>query len=441
MGRSTNTNEYSERFALFSGETLYSSLDLTLKNHIQKIGYNHRLTFQELRQITEIAADLQMWGEPGLLDQWSELEKSLEGDGQRLKKNLLRKLKNRWHALKNSRTVYQSGQAPARSSFSSGKKVTVQNSDNTVFGWCPVASEKTVCCNLRTIDVLQGCSFGCSYCSIQNFYDSKNIPVDENLHEKLQSIVLDPQKNYHIGSGQSSDSLLVGNKSGVLDAQFDFARKNPNIALELKTKSKNITCLLEMDVPKNVFVSWSMNPQIIIDNEEHLTASENDRLKAARTVADKGIRVGFHFHPMVYYNSWRDDYEQLIGRVLSTFSSYEVALVSFGTLTFTKPVVNNLRTKGFQSKVLQIPMENAAGKLSYPFHIKEEMFTTAWKAFRQWKDQVFFYFCMEDRKLWESVFGYCYEKNEDFEEALFEKVSKKLNTHTKKSLSKIEELS
>ena len=115
MGRSTNTNEYSERFALFSGETLYSSLDLTLKNHIQKIGYNHRLTFQELRQITEIAADLQMWEEPGLLEQWSELEKSLEGDGQRLKKNLLRKLKNRWHALKNSRTVYQSGQAPARS--------------------------------------------------------------------------------------------------------------------------------------------------------------------------------------------------------------------------------------------------------------------------------------------------------------------------------------
>lgn len=173
MGRTTKTTEYSERFALFTGETLYSSLDPTLKNHIQKIGFNHRLTFQELRQITEIAADLQMWREPGLKEQWSELEKSLEGNGQPVKKILFRKLKDRWQSLKNSRTVYQSGQASPRSSVSSGKKVTVQNSDNTVFGWCPVASEKTVCCNLRTIDAVQGCSFGCSYCSIQNLHRSR----------------------------------------------------------------------------------------------------------------------------------------------------------------------------------------------------------------------------------------------------------------------------
>ena len=440
MGRSTNITEYSERFALFSGETLYSNLDPSLQENIQEIGFKHRLTFQELRQITEIAADLQMWEEPGLLEQWSELEKLLAGNGQPVKKILFRKLKDRWHSLKNSRTVYKSGQVSARPSVSSRKKVTVQDSDNTVFGWCPVASEKTICCNLRTIDAVQGCSLGCSYCSIQNFYDSKHIPVDENLHEKLQSITLNPQKRYHIGSGQSSDSLLLGNKNGVLDAQFDFARNNPNIVLELKTKSKNITWLLEANVPKNVFVSWSLNPQIIIENEEHLTASENDRLRAARTAADKGIRIGFHFHPMVYYDSWRDDYEQLIGRVLSTFSPDEVALVSFGTLTFTKPVVNNLRLKGVQSKVLQIPMEDAAGKLSYPFHIKEEMFTTAWEAFRQWRDQVFFYFCMEDRKLWESVFGYCYEKNEEFEDALCNQVFQKLNGHGKKKLSSQDEL-
>ncbi|SVB72286.1 uncharacterized protein METZ01_LOCUS225140, partial [marine metagenome] len=56
MGRSTNTTEYSERFALFAGETLYSSLDPSLQENIQKIGFKHRLTFQELRQITEIAA-------------------------------------------------------------------------------------------------------------------------------------------------------------------------------------------------------------------------------------------------------------------------------------------------------------------------------------------------------------------------------------------------
>jgi hypothetical protein len=61
MSRSKNTTKYSERFALFSEEKLYSSLDPTLKKNISKIGVKHRLTFQELRQITESAADLQMW--------------------------------------------------------------------------------------------------------------------------------------------------------------------------------------------------------------------------------------------------------------------------------------------------------------------------------------------------------------------------------------------
>ena len=120
-----------------------------------------------------------------------------------------------------------------------------------------------------TIDAVQGCSLGCSYCSIQTFYSDGKISIDKNLAEKLANIPLDPNKKYHIGSGQSSDSLAIGNREGVLDAQLDFAKSNSNIILEFKTKSNNISHLLNTDIPKNVFVSWSLNPQIFIDNEEH----------------------------------------------------------------------------------------------------------------------------------------------------------------------------
>ena len=65
--------------------------------------------------------------------------------------------------------------------------------------------------------------------------------MEKNLKDKLAALELDPNKNYHIGSGQSSDSLALGNKNGILDAQFEFASNNPNIILEFKTKSKNVT--------------------------------------------------------------------------------------------------------------------------------------------------------------------------------------------------------
>jgi spore photoproduct lyase len=258
--------------------------------------------------------------------------------------------------------------------------------------------------------------------------------VDANLSDKLQAITLDPSRKYHICSGQSSDSLLLGNSSRVLTTQLDFARRNPNVILEFKTKSKNVRHLLETDVPPNVFVSWSVNPQSIIENEEHFTALLNDRLVAARSVADRGILVGFHFHPMVHYRGWENDYETLIRKVLAMFSSEEVALVSFGTLTFIKSAIKNLRLKGLSSKVLQIPLEETAGKLSYPQQVKEELFQTAWHAFAPWHDSVFFYLCMEIRELWQSVFGFCHDNNNAFEEALNSQVSQKLSL-TKKSVN------
>jgi len=51
----------------------------------------------------------------------------------------------------------------------------------------------------------------------------------------------------------------MGNRNGVLDAQLDFARKNPNIILEFKTKSKNIDYFLSVALPPNIMVCWSIN--------------------------------------------------------------------------------------------------------------------------------------------------------------------------------------
>ena len=418
-----STKSLNKRINLLKNDSIYSSLKLQNKDYLVELGSKYNYSYQELRQLMIISADFSMWKEKSISECVSEIEQSL---GPKVdKRAVLSEVKREWNSLKSAKIKYEP-KGDRIKSRPKPRKVTLSDSKNEVFGMCPVASEKTVCCNLMTIDAVQGCSLGCSYCSIQTFYTDGKISVDKNLAEKLAKIPLDPNKKYHIGSGQSSDSLAIGNREGVLDAQLNFARNNPNIILEFKTKSNNIDYLLRSNVPDNVFVSWSLNPQLFIDNEEHGTASFDERVSSARALSDKGILVGFHFHPIVYYEGYELDYANIIQKVVSMFDPLEVAMISMGTLTFIKPAIKKLRSTALSSKVLQIPMADAVGKSSYTKEIKKEIFGHVLNQFSSWHDTVFFYLCMEERSVWESVFGQSYIDNTEFENALFSSVSSKM---------------
>lgn len=379
-------------------------------------GLTERFAFsqQDLFQLAELATDFEMWDSGDLQDLWDESD--IEHLNSKLRKQeVIRRLRTKWEDFRVSLPNYQNHhplQKKGKITFSR------KDSDDTVLGVCPVYSPKTRCCNLQTLDAVMNCGFECTYCSIQSFYHGEEIVFQGNFKEKLQKIEIDPNRTYHIGTGQASDSLLWGNKENVLGDLFEWAERHPNVILELKTKSANIRHLLDHPVPKNVIATWSLNAPTIAKNEEHRTASTSARISAARRVADKGVIVGFHFHPIVQFNGWDKEYPELISQLTEQFTPEEVALVSLGTLTFIKPVMKQLRDRKQKSKILQMPMEDAAGKFSYPIEQKEKFFKYIYDCFKPWHDKVFFYLCMEDPSLWPAVFGFDYESNDEFENAM-----------------------
>jgi len=366
---------------------------------------SYKWTFQENKILQDIDTDLKMWG-------YDEGLEAISPKEQISKKQFLKAVRQRYDSIRAEPIKYTQKNKikPHKIEIKEEKK------DYLGFGACPVASEKTRCCNLLTLDAVESCGFDCSYCSIQSFYNEGKIIFDKYLQKKLDSIKLDPNELYHIGTGQSSDSLMWGNRFGMLDALVEFARKNQNVILEFKTKSDNISYFLNHpNLPKNLLFTWSLNPQIVIDNEEHLTASLEERLNSARKIADMGLLVGFHFHPMIYIDEFEKHYGEVFEKLLEKFKAKEVALVSLGTLTFIKPVIKKIRNREFKSKILQIPMVDASGKFSYPLEIKRKMFKFAYESLKPWQKHVYFYMCMEDKSLWKEVFGYEYPTNESFE--------------------------
>ena len=421
----------------FLNDPVFSSLSSLNKEFITIKSMEFGFSFQEIKQIIDIATDLEMWQEGELSSIWKE-EGIDKLNGKNLRQKLVKELTLKWEQLKQQSNDY-SNFNPQHISIPKLDFVS-KTDDSIILGDCPVASEKTRCCNLLTLDTVKNCGFDCSYCSIQSFYTDGKIYLHENLRDKLNKLELDPDKIYHIGTGQSSDSLMWGNRDGILDDIFHFADKNKNVVLELKTKSNAIGYFRKNKIPSNVIVTWSLNTDIIIEAEEHLTATLGERLEAARVIADMGILVGFHFHPIVEYKGWETEYHSIIDYIQGNFIPEEVALISLGTLTFIKPVIKQLRKRKLESKILQMPLTDAEGKFSYPIEIKRKIFSSVYNRFSEkWKTMVYFYMCMEDKSLWKDIFNKEYKTNDEFENDMNTHYMRKIRwlENRKKSINQV----
>lgn len=375
------------------------------------------LSFQQRRMLREEAMDLALWNLPGrdggIRTIWpEEYDRSSKNEVRRIFTRVMAHLSE----LRKSPVDY--------STFNPdydfrGRKPDINTdflSPDRIMGRCPCPrdGEQTRCCNLKTLDAVQQCAFACAYCSIQSFYSQNEIRVLSDLKQHLDNMVIE-EGTWHIGTGQSSDSLLLGDDYGTLTALKAFAEKHPDVIVELKTKSAR-TDWISMDLPRNIVSTWSLNAETPAAKEEHLAATPEARIKAARACADAGHPVGFHIHPMVFFEGWEKEYKNLVMALCDNIDPENAVMVGIGTLTFTKQNLRALRESGRPTRVTQMPLSPIAGKFSYDPETKKKMFSYLYNCFPQdWKDKVFFYLCMEDPSLWEPCLGRSYSCDADFE--------------------------
>ncbi len=413
-------HDYRAKFRELEDYSLFASMPEHTRCFLRDRAFAYQLTVQQFYEIVKAERDLQMWRVPDLQEWWRTLERPPVDRSNFMKQVRAYVDQNRHQAADYTGFHVDTPPRP------SAKSVETMDTDRKIHGFCPALSEQTVCCNLRTIDAVENCPLGCSYCSIQTFYTDRYV-FEENLGEKLRQIPISPERNYHFCTGQSSDSLVWGNRNGNLEKLAEFAGQHPNILLELKTKTDNVDEFLALDIPSNVVVSWTLNPPMVTSHEEHFTASPERRIQAAEKVAAAGLPVAFHFHPIMYYQTYQKDYTELIRDLTSRLDPRQVLFVSMGALTLIKPAINRIRQLGFPTKILQFPQDrDPHGKVTYPKEIKKDLFSTVYQAFDCWHDQVFFYLCMETQDIWQQIFGNSYACNDDFEADFLDHLFNKL---------------
>ena len=207
-----------------------------------------------------------------------------------------------------------------------------------------------------------------------------------------------------IGTGEFSDSLMLDHITGYSLSIIDFFNHHKDVTFEFKTKSSNIDNFLKMKHSGNIVVSWSLNPQKIIDDNEFFTASLSERIISAEKCSKAGYRLGFHFDPVIYFKAWEKEYAGVIDLLFSKIKPQDIAWISIGTFRFKpelKPIIEN---RFPDNKILDgellLGYDN---KLRYPYGLSHEIYRFLLDTFKKHSKKLHVYLCMEEFKMWEDL--------------------------------------
>ncbi|RMG63007.1 MAG: DNA photolyase [Calditrichaeota bacterium] len=278
--------------------------------------------------------------------------------------------------------------------------------------YCPGATntaEHYRCCNYLVINEAAGCPIECNYCFLQAYVNNPAITVYTNVEdieaELLALSQANPGRILRVGTGELADSLALDPVVRVAETLASAVEKTPNILLEFKTKSDHVDHLLALK-PGNFVVSWSLNPEWIVQHAEHKSAPLEQRLQAMKRLSDAGFLLGIHFDPIVYYPEWESGYRELIQRIAGHVAADRIAWISLGSFRTPQGLKEQVRVRFPKSPVLiGEQVRTPDGKLRYIKPLRRRMYERVVSWIGRHLGEVFIYFCAESADLWESVLG------------------------------------
>ena len=165
--------------------------------------------------------------------------------------------------------------------------------------------------------------------------------------------------------------------------------------------------ILEPLVVGKTVISWSVNPEIIVEQEEHKTARLSERLEAARRASEAGYKVAFHFDPMINYPEWEKGYQNLVDQILGSVPPDRIAWISLGALRYISSLKAVVDERFPNSRIFLgefVPGKD--GKMRYLRKIRQRMFRNVQQRIKKLAPRIPTYLCMENSSIWEKTMAY-----------------------------------
>lgn len=291
-----------------------------------------------------------------------------------------------------------------------GKKILIlRPTKGGFFNQCP-GTQGLLCCNYFVINPVVGCNFDCQYCFLQGYLESPAIQITTNLDDHLKELAqwLNNKRLgfYRIGSGELSDSLSLDPVLQIAPRLIRTLGPLANTQLELKSKSHYVDHLMDLPDKGNTIISFSVNPESIIQEIELGATTLEERLKAAARAADAGYQLAFHFDPIILITNWQKEYSQVVKKIFSSVPADNIMYISLGVMRYFRALRREMRRRFPDSPIHQGPfVEGEDGKWRYFRPKREEVFSFVKNEILAQDPRQWIYFCMEGRNTWKNVFN------------------------------------
>lgn len=178
------------------------------------------------------------------------------------------------------------------------------------------------------------CPGGCQYCYLATTLGRKPyIRIYVNIDEILDTIRHYIEKNLpavtSFEAASTSDPVAVEHLTGSLRKTINFFGQQTHGKLRVVTKFANVDNLLDLEHHRRTKFRFSINSRYVISTFEANTASFEERLEAAGKIAQAGYPLGFIIAPLFFYETWQEDYQELLTKLARSLGASTQEEISF----------------------------------------------------------------------------------------------------------------
>jgi spore photoproduct lyase len=309
--------------------------------------------------------------------------------------------------IKNQRKPSFLDMPPAKA-LPAGKRILMIGETSSFVGHFDgqLGSNVRCCSYYKLVPASNGCPYYCTYCYLAYVYRkfSPFIKININydtMFKQIRKALAISQRTISFNMGEMLDSFALDHITNLTTMLVPFFAGFSNAYLMLLTKSNNIDNLLSLEPNEHTVVSWSLNPQRIIEQYELGTANLYERIEAAKLCQERGWRIRFRIDPGILQPDWQVGYADLIRKALTVTAPENITL---GTLRLL-PGHLRLATQAYGNRARELLHHNfirgaSDSKLRYPTNQRVEFYSFLIDAIRSFDRNVSIGLCRETPEIW-----------------------------------------